>query len=68
VIRVEGPLALLPVRLDASGNGAFPLPVPAIPGLAGNVLLAQCGVLDPEGLFPGGAALTGGLQLIVSDD
>lgn len=45
-----------------------PLPVPATPGLAGSVLFAQLGVFDPEGQFPGNVALTGGLQLIVSEN
>jgi ELWxxDGT repeat protein len=68
LIRVEGPLAILALRLDAAGAGAVPLPVPPSPGLAGSVLFAQCGVFDPEGLFPGGVALSGGLQLIVSEN
>lgn len=45
---------------DALGIATLPLPIPAIPALAGAKFYAQAAVLDPAGAFAGSLALTRG--------
>jgi hypothetical protein len=50
---------------DASGQAAVELPIPFLPGLAGQKLWMQGGALDPAGAGLGVVALTGALEITI---
>jgi hypothetical protein len=52
----SGLLPIGPIPTNASGNAAFPLPIPFDPNLANAVIGAQVAISDPGA--PGGVALT----------
>ncbi|MCC6670989.1 MAG: amidase [Planctomycetes bacterium] len=66
LVRVALPFDLvLQGTSDASGQAALELPIPFLPGLAGQKLWMQGGALDAAGAGLGVVALTGGLEVTI---
>ncbi|MCC6783440.1 MAG: hypothetical protein IT457_11415 [Planctomycetes bacterium] len=66
-LHVDSPPIIWPVS-TGSGAALISFPIPPIPSLAGQRILAQAAVADPAGSYQGMFAITSGLSIILALD